>query len=303
MRPFILCLLPFLVFTILPQSTTSSTLQSPPDYPWIIRSKDCGYAHCIDIDFSKVPDHWVIRGSNPDFASLFLLQPMEGPEPGSNPPNCVNEVPGKEGVWQCLFSVDNVRVANSELTLLVPGPTPINGTITVAQVTFYDAYTSNSITLVKNGLFEVVAKTSEIPGACVGIFTQAFPPPPKHFDEQDIEILTAHYQKPDKNVTAGIQLVNWNAFPMNNSDRVFNLSRPFDYDPPSGFFTYSIYWNNQKTIYAWGKNTQEIDIYSSQNPSVLSINNWSDGGWNWSQGPPQSDSVLRISRIRAYYNV
>jgi len=202
------------------------------------------------------------------------------------------------------FSEDNVRVENSELILLVPGPTPINVTITVAQVTFYDTYTSDSdITLVKNGFFEVVAKPPKIPGTCVGIFTQAFPPPPKHFDEQDIEILTAHYLEPDKNVSAGIQLTNWNAFPMNSSDRELHLSRPFDYDPTSDFFTYSIHWNNQKTIYTWGKNTLEMDKYSSQNPSVLSINNWSDGGWTWSQGPPQLDSVLRISRIKAYYNV
>jgi len=192
------------------------------------------------------------------------------------------------------------------LELSVPGPTPPNGTVIVSQITFYDPFTAaNGTTLVSNGLFEVDAQIPSVPGTCIGIFTQAWPPPPIHYDEQDIEILPSHFTVPDKNVTAGINLVNWNAHPKNfsnSTDREVYYALPYVFYPPSDFYTYSIFWNNNYTIYTWGNQTKKVDLYSSQNPSVLSVNNWSDGGWFWSQGPPQETSVLRIRRIRVHYN-
>jgi len=197
-----------------------------------------------------------------------------------------------------------VQVFNSQLELTVPGPTPPGAVISVAGVQFFDPYTSSrNSTLVRNGVLELVARTPELPGTCVGIFTQAIPPPPVHWDEQDIEILTAHYDKPDKNISAGIQITSWNAFPKNSSDRSVNYVLPYGFYPPSDFFTYKIFWDNKSTKYTWGNTTQEVDKFSSQNPSALSINNWSDGGWLWSQGPPEGNSVLFVRKIVANYNL
>jgi len=222
------------------------------DPGWIRRFDGCGFAHCIEIDFTQVPAGFDMLGSNPNFTSMFLLQAADGPEPGTDPPNCVHDTPGQEGVVKCLFNSGLVRVRNSVLELKVTGPTSPRQTVGVAQVTFYDPTLANDTTLVSNGFFEVVAKTPELPGTCVGIFTQAFPPPPVHWDEQDIEILTAHYTKPDQNVSAGIHLTSWNAFPANSSDRNVDFSLPFVFDPPSDFFAYSIFWDNKVTIYSWG---------------------------------------------------
>jgi len=289
-----------MLFFVLVLTTITCVLSDPPIYPWITRSTDCGFDYCVVVDFTQVPTGQEFSGSSPDFPKLFLLQPSEGPQPGTDPPNCVPETP----VVQCLFSESNVRVYQSQLELTVPGPTPPNGIVSVAMVSFFDPFTSNGTqTLVRNGFFEVIAQAPDVPGTCVGIFTQAIPPPPVHWDEQDIEILTGHYTKPDRNVSAGLEITSWNAFPKNNSDREINYNVPYGFNPPSDFFPYSIFWNNQYTVYTWGDQSKRIDKYSSQNPSAFSINNWSDGGYSWSQGPPVKTSVLRVRKITAKYNM
>jgi len=294
------------------QSLPKESLQAPN--PWIKRTTgDCGFDVCIEIDFSLVPSTFEMTGDNPEFSDLFYLAVMDGPEPLTDPPNCVHSVPGQDGTFQCLFKSDKVKVSQSLLELHVTGPTPVGGTISVSQVSFFDAGATpqkfrqntsdvNNGTLIKNGLFSIVAKTPNVPGTCIGIFTQGFPPPPVHWDEQDIEILTAHYYNGDDNVTAGMHLTNWNAYPANDSDRSVSLTVPFDYNPPSDFYEYSIFWDNKSTKYSFGDQEQVIKRYSSQSLSALSINNWSDGGWYWSQGPPNAPSVLYVKKITVYYN-
>lgn len=141
-------------------------------------------------------------------------------------------------------------------------------------------------------------------GTCQAIFTQANPGYPIQKDEQDIEILTGHYTKPGNGIPAGLELTNWAAHPVNESmpGREVNYVVPYGYDPPSGFFLYSIQWDPKSTTYKWGNHELQVNLYSSTSPSKLCINNWSNASPGWTEGPPKENNVLRISKITAYYN-
>jgi len=270
-----------------------------PSYPWITYPQ-CGgaYSHCVEIDFSRFPNGEIAFGWEPDFTKKFLLNVTVGGEDGTD--SCAKPDPGTR---RCLYSPSNVRVINGTLELMVPGPTGSNATIGAAQVIFFDPSVYNS-TFILDGYFEVEAQTSPIPGTCHGIFTQANPGYPIQKDEQDIEILTGHYTNSSANIPAGLELTSWAAHPVNESmsGRMINYIVPYGYDPTVDFYPYSIQWNGKTTVYTWGKNSTEVDIYSSVSPSKLCINNWSNAGSGWTEGPPLEDNVLKIRKIKAYYN-
>jgi len=292
---------PFLLtITLISLSITTPPPLVAPSYPWINRPQQCsgGYAHCVEIDFSKYPQNETIYGWAPGFTDMFLLNVTVGGEDGTY--SCAKP---DEGTTRCLYSPYNVRIVNSALELIVPGPTKPNVTIGAAQVIFLDPTVFNS-TFILSGYFEVEAQTSPVPGTCHGIFTQANPGYPIQKDEQDIEILTGHYTHSGHSIPAGLEFTSWAAHPANDSmpAREVNFVVPYGYDPTSTFFPYSIEWNAKKTTYTWGTKSKEVDIYSSTSPSKLCINNWSNGGAGWTEGPPLKDNILRIRMIKAYYN-
>jgi len=196
-----------------------------------------------------------------------------------------------------------VFVLNSTLHLLVPGPTAPNTTIGAAQIIFLDTSVVNS-TFIKSGRFEIVAQTSPVPGTCHGIFTQANPGYPIQKDEQDIEILTGHYTTPSKDIPAGLELTNWAAHPANESmnGRMVNYVVQYGYDPTADYFPYVIEWDGQTTNYTWGNNHLEIAVYSSTSPSKMCVNNWSNAGAGWTEGPPVIDNILKIKKFSVFYN-
>jgi len=289
-----------LFFSILVvRSTVSIPVEDDPT-PWITRPVTCGasYVNCVEIDFTKVPSGDIIYGSSVDFNKKFLLQAVDGGEDGTD--SCAKPDPG---TTRCLYSSKNVRIANGILELLVPGGIKPGVTIPTALVIFSDPTVFNS-TFILNGYFDVEAQTSPVPGTCQAVFTQANPGYPQQKDEQDIEILTGHYTKPNSRIPAGLQLTSWAAFPVNDSmpARMVNFVVPYGYDPTSDFYTYSIQWNRTNTVYTYGTKVKNSDIYSSQNPSKLCINNWSNASPYWTEGPPLEDNILRIRKIKVYYN-
>eukprot|EP00026_Physarum_polycephalum_P010365 Phypoly_transcript_10527.p1 GENE.Phypoly_transcript_10527~~Phypoly_transcript_10527.p1 ORF type:complete len:232 (+),score=33.50 Phypoly_transcript_10527:552-1247(+) len=229
---------------------------------------------------------------------MFLLNVTLGGEDGSD--SCAKP---DVGTTRCWYSPENVYVSNSTLHLVVPGPTKPNATIGAAQVIFLDPTVITS-TFIKSGRFEVVAQTSPVPGTCHGIFTQANPGYPIQKDEQDIEILTGHYTNASVDIPAGLQLTNWAAHPINDSmpGREVNYVVPYGYDPTSGFHSYVIEWDGQTTSYTWGENSLKVPLYSSTSPSKMCVNNWSNASEGWTEGPPLQDNILKIKKIRVYYN-
>jgi len=266
----------------------------PP--PWITYLPNCGYENCVEIDFSLVKGNFT--GDSLNFNELFLLTATEGGEDGTD--SCTKPDPE---TMRCLYDPKNVKIENGVLQLWVPGGTKKDETISTSQVIFSDPSVKNS-TFVLSGHFSVEARTSPVPGTCHGIFTQANPGYPIQKDEQDIEILTGHYTINSSLIPAGIQITSWNASPQNDSmeGRQVNFTRPYNFDPTSNFHTYSITWNKNYTIYNWGEQFIRVGLYSSQNPSILTVNNWSDGSPGWTEGPPKKDNILEIRKIRAYYN-
>lgn len=265
--------------------------------PWIIRPAQCGpYQNCVEIDFSLFPGN--VTGEWSGFLDNFLLNVSVGGENGLS--SCV---PPEKDDQTCLFDPKYVRVNNGVLQLWVPGGVKPNDTIPSAQVIFADPTVKNS-TYILSAYFEVQAKTSPIAGTCHGIYTQGNPGFPVLQDEQDIEILTGHYFTNSTLIAAGIQFTTWNPFPKNDSipEKLVNIVKPFTFDPASGFYSYSIEWNKNVTIYSWGPNVYKNYVYSSQNPSIVAINNWSNGEKHWSEGPPLEDNILEVRKIKVYYN-
>jgi hypothetical protein len=78
---------------------------------------------------------------------------------------------------------------------------------------------------------------------------------------------------------------------------------PYEFDPTEGFHWFGIQWDRKTTVYTYGSKTEEFDKFSSQNPAKYVINNWSNAGPYWSEGPPAADNILIVRRYKAYYNV
>jgi len=194
---------------------------------------------------------------------MFLLNVTVGGEDGTY--SCAKP---DEGTTRCLYSPYNVRIVNSALELIVPGPTKPNVTIGAAQVIFLDPTVFNS-TFILSGYFEVEAQTSPVPGTCHGIFTQANPGYPIQKDEQDIEILTGHYTHSGHSIPAGLEFTSWAAHPANDSmpAREVNFVVPYGYDPTSTFFPYSIEWNAKKTTYTWEQRVRKWIFIQAQVPA------------------------------------
>jgi len=273
----------------------SSAVVDKKREPWknIIKGADCKYERCVEIDFSKVDKD--VPSTTPGFSDSFEIEAEEGGEDGTY--SCAKPA---DGATRCLFSLENVNIRNGSLELLVPGgaKTGPDAIIYTSQVKFVGSQ------FIHSGVFEVVAQTSKVPGTCHGIFTQANPGYPKQKDEQDIEILTGHYTESNNNIKAGLQFTSWAAFPTSDKmvDRSVSAAVDYGFDPTEDFHTYRIVWDKNSTVYSYDSKDVVFDKFSSQNPSKFVINNWSDAGKYWTEGPPKEDNILRIKSFKAYYN-
>lgn len=76
----------------------------------------------------------------------------------------------------------------------------------------------------------------------------------------------------------------------------------YGYDPTADYYPYVIEWDGKTTNYTWGTQTKEVPIYSSTSPSKMCVNNWSNAGEGWTEGPPLKDNILMIRKFSVYYN-
>ncbi|PRP89209.1 hypothetical protein PROFUN_01929 [Planoprotostelium fungivorum] len=262
-----------------------------PIQPWlnILNDKECKYERCVEVDFSKVD--FDVPSTDPLFSDMFWIAADEGGEDGTY--SCAKPDPNST---RCLFDPQNVYVKNGVLELAVPGGKLDGETISTSQIRFVGSE------FIVSGVFEIVAQTSAVPGTCQAIFTQANPGFPAQKDEQDIEMLTGHYTEASDNIKAGLQLTSWNAFPTGEHDRQQNQVVDYGFDPTADFNVFRIEWDRNTTTYTYGESSVTFEKYSSQNPSKFVVNNWSNAGKFWTEGPPKEDSIMRIRSYKAYYN-
>ena len=73
--------------------------------------------------------------------------------------------------------------------------------------------------------------------------------------------------------------------------------------PDKEFHEYRFDWSPEKvSFYADGQWLHDMTHYSPNSPGHLVLNHWSNGDPSWSAGPPQSDAVMTVSYIKAYFN-
>lgn len=69
------------------------------------------------------------------------------------------------------------------------------------------------------------------------------------------------------------------------------------------FHEYRLDWTPGRTaFYLNGKLQAETRTSIPSKPGPWMWNNWSNGDKFWTQGPPKSDSILKIQKIDMYYN-
>jgi beta-glucanase (GH16 family) len=73
--------------------------------------------------------------------------------------------------------------------------------------------------------------------------------------------------------------------------------------PDAQFHEYRFDWSPDKiSFYADGHWLADMTVFSPNAPGHLVLNHWSNGDAAWSAGPPESDAVMTIAYIKAYFN-
>jgi len=73
--------------------------------------------------------------------------------------------------------------------------------------------------------------------------------------------------------------------------------------PTADFHEYRFDWfPNYVVFYADGQQLQVLNWTYPMEPGHLSVNHWSNGNSYWSQGPPETDAVLTVKYVKAYFN-
>ncbi|WVF65705.1 hypothetical protein IAT40_000436 [Kwoniella sp. CBS 6097] len=265
----------------------SSTAASPPPGGTGVADSNgscqCGYIlsqynnayfpSAIVVDFSSMTDI-------SQLAALGLVV-VDGWRVGST-----NDADGT----YCTGSASNVQLAAGALQFTVPGGQS-GGVISGAELQTEEA--------VMGGVFTMSAQLDPGHGTCQAIFTYTEDEGVGR-DEQDIEMLgQSLLTKSDTGVDPGIQLTNWDPTAAGQND--FGIV-PFTSDPTVAFHNYTIAWVPGGTKYYFdGAALTSPAKYSSVNPSKVIINNWSNGDVTFTQGPPTSDVILKVSKLAYYF--
>ena len=79
--------------------------------------------------------------------------------------------------------------------------------------------------------------------------------------------------------------------------------QPLPFRPDEQFHEYRFDWSPGKVDYyvdgqwVWQMNHQVPD-----HPGSLHMNHWSNGNEQWSMGPPETDAIMAVSYVKAYFN-
>lgn len=196
-----------------------------------------------------------------------------------------------------IFLSSNVFAADGYLQIMVPGgQTP--STAQNNPITAQNSITAGEVSTTDNGILYGSVRTtalfSTVPGTVQGSFFYK-----SDTQEIDIEYLS------DPNSTAntgGQTAIHWTNQPTNGGSSTTSLTTaPANID--SVEHEYRIDWTSQATsFYLDGVLQETYEVNVPSEPGTWLWNNWANGDPSWSVGPPQQDSVMKVSKIEMYYN-
>ncbi|KAH7108290.1 hypothetical protein BKA62DRAFT_17326 [Auriculariales sp. MPI-PUGE-AT-0066] len=191
--------------------------------------------------------------------------------------------------------VQNIRVNNGILELVVPGGQTAGGNTTVAQI---------EGPVVIAGVFTMETQIDPTPGTCQSIFTYHTQETGTD-DEQDIEILSSYlFEAGDNGTPPGIELTNYNPSGGGNDNTIVPYPDANSAtSPTSAFHNYTIAWipATGTRYYYDNQALNGPTKYTSANPSSIILNHWTNGDHGFTQGPPAQEAVMRVKRVTGFY--
>ncbi|WVF72948.1 hypothetical protein IAT40_007766 [Kwoniella sp. CBS 6097] len=244
---------------------------------------DCGYT-LTDHDNRYYPEKTIVDFSTvPDGADLsqygFYVNNGDHAGPAST------TEPGR----RCVGAAENVYVQGGILHLKVPAAQADPMAPTGAELIFNPDVTG--------GLFIMEAQVDPTPGTCMSIHT--YTKAAGTSDEIDIEVLgQTIFQDLPPNFK-GMGLSNYEPGGAKAGEH-----SEFPNDPTTGFNQYGIGWFNDgpQFFYNGAPTAKRPEMKIPTNKCSVIINNWTNGDPTFTQGPPATDSILKVRKIEYYYS-
>ncbi|KAI9713073.1 MAG: hypothetical protein M1820_001058 [Bogoriella megaspora] len=148
------------------------------------------------------------------------------------------------------------------------------------------------------GSFRVGMKMSNVSGTCGAFFW---------FDDNtqeiDIEFLSKEFDGNNNSLNLVVQTPQsaQAGYDAAGTPDFKVIQLPFA--PDDGYHDYRFDWvPNRVSFYADGVWLEDMTDDIPSSPGGLFLNHWSNGDPKWSAGPPQTDAVLTVSYVKAYFN-
>ncbi|KAI9654159.1 MAG: hypothetical protein M1831_005513 [Alyxoria varia] len=187
------------------------------------------------------------------------------------------------------FLKENVAVKDGYLELRVPGGQ--RSTIKSAEV-------QTAVEDMVQASVRMTAILSAVEGTCQSSFFYK-----SDTQETDIEFLSSPSSTSNPSGKPSLHFTNQQTTGYQSGGSPTTKNTPV---PRGAFDTpveYRIDWLADRTVfYVDGEKTAEFDKNVPSEPGPWLWNNWSNGGEDWTAGPPAEDSVMRIQGIEMWYD-
>ncbi|OCL12042.1 glycoside hydrolase family 16 protein, partial [Glonium stellatum] len=148
------------------------------------------------------------------------------------------------------------------------------------------------------GSFRIGVKMSGVQGTCAAFFWFR-----NDSQEIDLEFLSKQFNDSSSAVNLVLQTPLSVAAGYDASGTPEFKVEALPFRPDKEFHEYRFDWSPEKvSFYADGRWLYDMTNYSPNSPGHLVMNHWSNGDPSWSAGPPQSDAVMTVSYVKAYFN-
>ncbi|KKY27042.1 putative galactosyl transferase [Diplodia seriata] len=149
------------------------------------------------------------------------------------------------------------------------------------------------------GSFRVQMKMSWVPGTCGAFFMLH-----NNTQEIDFEFLSKQYNSSSSPVNLVLHSPESAAAGFDASKLLDNFKvHPLPFRPDAGFHEYRFDWlPDRVSFYADGNWLWDMVDNVPNSGGHLVLNHWSNADPNWSAGPPEQDSIMTVSYVKAYFN-
>ncbi|KAI4157655.1 MAG: hypothetical protein LQ342_008102 [Letrouitia transgressa] len=188
---------------------------------------------------------------------------------------------------------DGINGGDSGTQLIVKGGDPGKGkAIPMAEMS-----TNRSDMLY--GSFRAGIRLTDVSGTC-GAFFWYF----NDSQEIDMEFLSREFNSTSHPVNLVLQSEASVAAGFNAANSDSFLTHPLPFDPTDGFHEYRFDWSPDKVdFYADGVFLRSMGGAGvPSNAAHLTLSQWTNGDPKWSGGPPESDAIMQVSYVKAYFN-